>query len=231
LLGYHLKAVTKHNKKAVTSVIAVYSEMGGGHMALIQRKNTDNRAISNEAPDSSQNPLRQSQNSQAEFGIGDLVKLFHSLPQKNFDAEVSAVVRTIASFDINIQNLIDDIHNQETLAQKRMKVLELEIELFKAKIKNRQKEMDLLKIGATELGKSKGYLEQGLQRIGEENNAFSQRAKQKRAAKLKNIPELDKPMPIREKIKIAASKEIDHINKESKIKSLRNKFKSRFSRK
>lgn len=213
-------------------MVAVYSDMGGGHMALIQRKNTDNRAISNEAPENTQNPLRQTQNgSQAEFGIGDLVKLFHALPQKNFDAEISAVVRTIASFDINIQNLIDDIHNQETLAQKRMKVLELEIELFKAKIKNRQKEMDLLKIGAAELGKSKGYLEQGLKRIGEENNAFSQRAKQKRAAKLKNIPELDKPMPIREKIKIAASKEIDHINKESKIRSLRNKFKNRFMRK
>jgi hypothetical protein len=200
-------------------------------MALIQRKNTDSQVIS-ETPTGSQEPSNFSHsNGSTEFGIGDLVKLFHSLPQKNFDAEISAVVRTIASFDINIQNLIDDIHNQETLALKRMKVLELEIELFKAKIKNREKEMDLLHIGTAELCKSKAYLERGLQRIGEENNSFSQRAKQKRAAKLKKIPELDKAMPVKEKIKIAASKEIDHINKESKIKSLRNKFKSRFTRK
>lgn len=165
-----------------------------------------------------------------EFGIGDLIKLLHSLPQQNFDAEISAVVRTISSFDINIQNLIDDINNQETLAKKRLKVLELEIELFKAKIKNRQKEMDLLQIGAAELSKSKVCLQQGLKRIGEENNSFTQRANKKRNAKLKKIPELDNPMPITEKIKIATSKEIEHINKQSKIKSLRNKFKQRFAR-
>ena len=136
----------------------------------------------------------------------------------------------MASFDINIQNLIDDINNQETLAKKRMKVLELEIELFKAKIKNRQKELDLLQIGSAELLKSKTYLKQGLKRIGEENNSFTQRMNKKRKAKLKNIPELDNPMPITEKIKIATSQEIDHINKQSKINSLRNKFKKRFAR-
>jgi len=194
-------------------------------MALFQRKDTDfteqNSANQDDQPQ---------QGAAAEFAIGDLIKLFHSLPQQNFDAEISAVVRTIASFDINIENLIEDIRNQETLAKKRMKVLELEIELFKAKIKTRQKELDLLQIGAAELNKSKTYLEQGLKRIGEENNSFTQRVNKKRAAKLKKIPELDNPMPITEKIKIATSKEIDHINKQSKLRSLRNKFKKRFAR-
>ncbi|WP_455210970.1 hypothetical protein [Kaarinaea lacus] len=208
-------------------------------MALFQRKDTGftepnavDRINSNEIMVESQKSPSNSAfgNNSADFGIGDLIKLFHSLPQKNFDAEISAVVRTIASFDINIQNLIDDINNQETLAKKRLKVLELEIELFKAKIKNRQKEMDLLKLGATELSKSKTYLTQGLHRVGEENNLFTQRVNKKRAAKLKKIPELDNPMPITEKIKIATSKEIDQINKQSKIKSLRNKFKRRFIR-
>lgn len=207
-------------------------------MALFQRKDTGfnehtatGQNVSNNDPVDSQISLSNSRNTNSsEFGIGDLIKLFHSLPQQNFDAEISAVVRTISSFDINIQNLIDDIHNQETLAKKRLKVLELEIELFKAKIKNRQKEMDLLKIGAVELSKSKTYLKQGLQRIGEENNSFTQRVNKKHAARLKKIPELDNPMPITEKIKIVASKEIDQINKQSKIQSLRNKFKRRFMR-
>ena len=175
-----------------------------------------------------QSPASSPYGNSVEFSIGDLIKLFHSLPQKNFDAEISAVVRTIASFDINIQNLIEDIQNQESLAKKRLKVLELEIELFKAKIKNRQKEMDLLKIGATELSKSKVYLARGLNRIGDENNSFSRRINKNKAAKRKKIPELDNPMPITEKIKIATSQEIEHINKHSKIKSLRNKFKKRF---
>ena len=207
-------------------------------MALFQRKDTSfsdqsatSQVVTNNDPLDAQQALSNSRNGNAaEFGIGDLIKLLHSLPQNNFDAEISAVVRTIASFDINIQNLIDDINNQETLAKKRLKVLELEIELFKAKIKNRQKEMDLLQIGAAELSKSKDCLKKGLKRIGEENNSFTQRVNKKRSAKLKNIPELDTPMPISEKIKIATSKEIDHINKQSKIKSLRNKFKRRFAR-
>ncbi|MGD8591882.1 MAG: hypothetical protein PVF82_03565 [Gammaproteobacteria bacterium] len=207
-------------------------------MALFQRKDTDfsqqNTASQNSSNKGSADSHKKASGSQsgnsAEFAIGDLIKLLHSLPQQNFDAEISAVVRTIASFDINIQNLIDDINHQETLAKKRMKVLELEIELFKAKIKNRQKEMDLLQIGAAELSKSKDCLAKGLKRIGEENNTFTQRVNKKRAARLKKIPELDNPMPITEKIKIAASKEIDHINKQSKIKSLRNKFKKRFAR-
>ncbi len=207
-------------------------------MALFQRKDTDfseqnttSRMVSNKDPGDPQKTQSSSHyGNSTEFGIGDLIKLLHSLPQQNFDAEISAVVRTISSFDINIQNLIDDINNQETLAKKRLKVLELEIELFKAKIKNRQKEMDLLQIGAAELSKSKVCLQQGLKRIGEENNSFTQRANKKRNAKLKKIPELDNPMPITEKIKIATSKEIEHINKQSKIKSLRNKFKQRFAR-
>jgi hypothetical protein len=207
-------------------------------MALFQHKdadfseqNTVSQITSNKvAVNSQKTPSNSHTGNSAEFGIGDLIKLLHSLPQQNFDAEISAVVRTIASFDINIQNLIDDINNQETLAKKRLKVLELEIELFKAKIKNRQKEMDLLQIGAAELSKSKVCLEKGLKRIGEENNSFTQRVNKKRAARLKKIPDLDNPMPITEKIKIAASKEIDQINKQSKIKSLRNKFKRRFAR-
>jgi hypothetical protein len=207
-------------------------------MALFQRKDTDfteqnatSQIASNKTPVASpQSPPTSQHGNSAEFGIGDLIKLFHSLPQQNFDAEISAVVRTIASFDINIPNLIDDLHHQETLAKKRLKVLELEIELFKAKIKNRQKEMDLLKIGSAELLKSKTYLERGLNRIGEENNSFSRRISKNRTAKLKKIPELDNPMPITEKIKIATSQEIDHINKQSKIKSLRNRFKKRFAR-
>lgn len=207
-------------------------------MALFQRKDTDFTAPNTTGEINASDNTRGSQKSlstshygnSGEFGVGDLIKLLHSLPQQNFEAEISAVVRTISSFDINIQNLIDDIHNQETLAKKRLKVLELEIELFKAKIKNRQKEMDLLKLGAAELSKSKICLKQGLQRIGEENNSFTERRNKKHAAKLKKIPELDNPMPITEKIKIATSKEIDQINKQSKIKSLRNKFKRRFMR-
>ena len=203
-------------------------------MALFQRKDTSYQSASKIVSDRNavDSPITQSTHSgnSAEFGIGDLIKLLHSLPQQNFEAEISAVVRTMASFDINIPNLISDINNQEVLAKKRLKVLELEIELFKAKIKNRQKEMDLLQIGAAELSKSKECLEKGLKRIGEENHLFTPRVNNKRVGKLKKIPELDNPMPITEKIKIAASKEIDHINKQSKINSLRNKFKQRFAR-
>ena len=215
----------------------MHTKWPGGHrMALFQRKNSesieqtaDNPNVSTRAP-ADHSPSNSRNGQSAEFGIGDLVKLLHSLPQQNFDAEISAVVRTIASFDIDIQELIDDISHQHSLATKRLKVLELEIELFKAKIKNRQKEMDLLHIGVAELVKSKVYLEQGITRIGEENNALSRRIKQKRAEKRKKIPDPDNSMPIREKIRIATTKEIDHINKQGKITALRNKFKKRFAR-
>lgn len=200
-------------------------------MALIRRKNkdlaerfpeTDRGADSHPAADSGQGP--------ADMGAGDLVKLFHSLPRQNFDAEIAAVVRTIVSFDINIENLIDDITHQELLANKRLKVLELEVQLFNAKIKTRQKEMDLLQIGVDELAKSKTYLQHGLQHIDEKNKAFTRRITRKRASKLNKIPELDGPISIADKIKIAASQEIEHVNKQSKVKSLRNKFKKRFAR-
>ena len=201
-------------------------------MALFQRKDTD---FSENGADGDQSmPMehysRPSGKSHTEFGTGDLVKLFHSLPQKNFDAEITAVVRTIASFDIDIHNLIIDINNQESLANKRIKVLELEIQLFKAKIKSRQKEMDLLQIGVEELGKSKTYLKQGLKSIEEENNVFSKRMTRKRAAKINKAPALEQRLPITEKIKLATSEELEHINKQGKIQSLRNKFKKRFGR-
>lgn len=162
------------------------------------------------------------------YSVGELIKLFHSLPRQNLDAEISAVVRTIASFDLNISDLINDLASQETLAKKRLKVLELEIELFEAKIKNRKREMDLLHVGLAEMGKSKGYLKKGLQRINEEKN--TQRKNKKRKARLENIPELNNPIPIAEKIKIATSQEIDQINSASEVKSIGSKLRSRFFR-
>lgn len=195
---------------------------------ILNNQNTTNQTVTTHPTADSRQPRHSGRDQPTEYGIGDLVKLIHALPQNNFDAEISAVVRTLASFDINIQNLIADIHNQETLARKRMKVLELEIQLYKAKIKNRQKEMDLLQIGAHELSKSKSFLEQGLKRVGEETNAFSHRSSKKRAMQLKNTPQNDLPIP--EKIKLVASQEIAQIKKQGKIKSLRNKFKNRFVR-
>jgi len=166
-------------------------------------------------------------NKAEEYGVSDLINLFHSLPQQNFDAEISAAVRTIASFDVNIKNLIDDITIQDSLAKKRVKVLELEVELFKAKIRTRKKELDLLQIGITELAKSKDYLQQGLAGITDEEMQSKQRMQKKKAANLKNKAEWNNSIPLAEKIRIATCKEMEQANPPSKIKSLRDKFKRR----
>jgi FtsZ-binding cell division protein ZapB len=177
------------------------------------------------------NVAKRSGSSSAEYGISDLVKLFHSLPQQNVNAEISTVVRTIASFNINIDHLIEDLIHQESLAKKRVKVLELEIELFKAKIMNRKKEMDLLQMGISELGKANNHLQHGLTAIRDENNVFSQRMLKKQVANLKKIPELNDPLPIAEKVRIAARKELEQVNSPGKIKSLRDRFKRRILKK
>lgn len=170
------------------------------------------------------------ENTGEEFGVTELVNLFHSLPQRNFEAEISAAVRTIASYDINVENLIDDLVTQENLAKKRVKVLELEIELFKAKIRNRKKELDLLHIGISELTKSKDYLQQGLSGVSKEEIAFTQRLKKKKAANLKKKTEQNNLIPLAERITLATHKELEQLNPQSKIQTLRNKFKRRLMR-
>ena len=167
-------------------------------------------------------------NNTDDFGVTDLIRLFHSLPQLNFDAEISAAVRTIASHNVNVQALIEELANQQSLAMKRVKVLELEVELFKAKIKNRRKELDLLQIGISELAKSKDYLQQGLAEVSDRDFLAKQQLQKKKAANLKKKAESDHAIPIADKIRIATHKELEQNNSQGKIKSLRNKFKRHF---
>lgn len=164
---------------------------------------------------------------QEEYSISDLINLFHSLPQQQLAAKISTVVGTIASFDVNIQNLIEDLVNQESLAKKRVKVLELEIELFKAKIKNRKRELDLLQIGICELAKSRTYLQRGMAGISEEQIQHKQRTHKKKAANLKKNTKMNGSLPIAEKIRIATTTELQQGGSGGKIQSLRNKFKNR----
>ena len=158
------------------------------------------------------------------YSTGDLVNLFHSLPKQNLQAEISAVVRTLASFDININSMIDELTDKETLTKKRLKVLKLEIELFKAKIINRQKEMDLLEVGLSEMLKSKDYLQKGLISINKENDAPRTRLFTAKKSK-KRIPILKRAMPIAEQIKMAASEEINSIEPNQPTNSPKGKTK------
>lgn len=101
-----------------------------------------------------------------DYGIEEAMNLFHSLPQQSNNVEVSAIVRTLSSFNIDVNEIIDDAEAKESLTQKRLKILKLEIELFKAKIQKREKEMALLELGLNEMTKTKKFLKQGMKLIG-----------------------------------------------------------------
>ncbi|WP_455203512.1 hypothetical protein [Kaarinaea lacus] len=99
----------------------------------------------------------------SDYGIEEVMNLFHSLPHQSNKVEASAVVRTMSSFNIDINEIIDDAEAKESLTQKRLKILKLEIELFKAKIQKREKELALLELGLNEMTKTKKFLKQGIQ--------------------------------------------------------------------
>ena len=79
------------------------------------------------------------------YTIEDAIKLMQSLPQDNTEMVVTVVKKTLESTSINIQDILNDSIEKETLIQQQQDKLEKEIKQLQAKISDRNQRIDTLK--------------------------------------------------------------------------------------
>lgn len=144
--------------------------------------------------------------SNPDYSIEDVMSLFNGFPNQGSDIEAAAVVRTLSSFDVNLDDVMDDANTKEEFTKKRLKVLQLEIALFKAKIQKREKEIALLDVGLNEMAKTKKRLRRGEKIVNGDSNTLIPILKN-RILPINKIKR-DRAKPIAEQIRRAATKEV-----------------------
>jgi hypothetical protein len=171
------------------------------HLKVVE---SDSEAFDEQNISSDAEVSKEGDDAELKCSIEDVMNMFDCLPNRGSDIESVAVVSALASFDVGVEDIVKDAKDKEELTIKRLKVLQLEIELFKAKIRNRQKEMALLKYGLGEMAKTQQQLHRGEEIINKKTNRFIPRIKKRTVPKAKIL----KDKPVAEQIKNAAMKEV-----------------------
>ena len=100
------------------------------------------------------------------YGITDVMKLISAIPDVS-DSELEMVIRTIASFGIDIKAVIKEAIEKERLAKNRIDRLNNDVAHHKEIIKQSNDEINLLQVGLVELERSKDCLIKGMRLISE----------------------------------------------------------------
>lgn len=130
------------------------------------------------------------------YGITDVMKLISAIPQVS-DSELAMVIRTIASFGIDVKAVVKEAIEKERLAKHRIERLNSDINNHKTIIKQCKDEINLLEVGLVEMEKSKDCLIKGMRLLTETEAALplgeskssnaKPKTKSKRATRKKSV--------------------------------------------
>ena len=144
--------------------LALNSELQNS-INVIDSDSSSNNSNSSESSNNSDYPIvnyDNSDNGNPKYGVSEVITLLHSLPEINSDTVLTTAIRTIESFGIEIDSIIDDAVIKEDLTYERLTVLKQEIAHYSKEIMAREEEVDLLEVGLTEVVRAREYLERGM---------------------------------------------------------------------
>lgn len=105
--------------------------------------------------------IEAGRNGKTTYGITDVMKLITTISDVS-DSELALVIKTIASFGIDIKAVVKEAIEKERLAKHRITSLKQDIEQHQQQIEVCKEQVDLLEVGMSEMAKSKDYLIKGM---------------------------------------------------------------------
>ncbi|MDH5323998.1 MAG: hypothetical protein OEY58_00890 [Gammaproteobacteria bacterium] len=160
------------------------------------------------------------------YSITDVMKLISVIPRVS-DSELVMVIRTIASFGVDVKAVIKEAIEKERLAQHRMNRLRQDIDGFKQKIKNSQEEIGLLEVGLVELVKSKDCLIKGVRLLKDSGASLPEKSAvdvqevlSKVAVAERQVPEMDTfSTRVMDKTELAEANTIDQKKVQDQVQT------------